>query len=209
MNDTFRCPICLFTMSRGEDYAPDTVLECASCGRRFVFKEALPPAKSAVSDSVAEEDRPEPEIGATDFRKLVVAGSIIALVAALVTIWVDPKLGGPDFILVYAICGLVTVLGQVVIRNGWKDLMVISVLAFAVFEIIGVTRIIHGYYFLEMRRWSVLLIMMGIGGLLHFARSQPGNGGGSGWGTSCSSGCSSCGGGGCGGGCGGCGGCGG
>jgi uncharacterized membrane protein YgcG len=211
VSETFRCPVCLFEMSKAEDYAPETVLECARCHKAFVFKEALPVSASnpPTSGSAEAANPPEPALPDHIRTRLWIGTSVLAGLLAVMTVVFGDQLRGEQFLIAYIILGLVTCISQYIIRHAWKDLMLVSGLAVMVFLIVGVTRLLHGYFFLGMRRWLFLLVVSVFGVLLHLLRFQGGWGNG---GSGCSSAGSSCGsscggGGGCGGG--GCGGCGG
>ena len=124
------------------------------------------------------------------------------LLAIALGTWLGLGLRGPAFLGYYFAVFLVAIITAAVVRHTWRDETKVSLVAFLVFEAIGITRLITGLQ-QGMSRFGFLFAMMIIGGLLLFARAK--EGGGYGVGGVCGGGCGS----GCGGGCGGCGGCGG
>ena len=138
------------------------------------------------------------------------ATAFLATLGALVTWDLSRHINGPQFLLLYLLLLCGTLVGQARLRRRWIDWIGISVMGALIFETVGLTRLLAGAH-AGMRRFGLLIVMMLVGGALHFLRAEHFAGGNSrdggcatfwGWG-----GCSG-GGGGCGGGGTGCGGCG-
>lgn len=117
---------------------------------------------------------------------------------------------GPDFLLLYAVWFLVTFGSVLLFRWRGHDTPLTTAIGLAVYELLGVVRIISGSAH-GMHKWEFLIAMMFVGAIIFLIRvefNQSNGSGGSWWSRNCSSGSSCGGGGGCcgGGGCGGCGG---
>lgn len=234
LKDTFRCPVCLFTMSKTGDWPPDTRLQCAKCEAYFKFKDVLPPVKPSPESDALAGDAAMPEASAvgwdremSDTGRLMTVG--LAGLVLVVACWLTWSLGrnwdGPTFLFAYALLFFFLIIAQWVVRHGLENRMWVSLAAAVILLAVGLTRIITGSLYLGMSKWMFLIMMMLLGGALQFLRFRQsyemGSGAwfadshradkdsGSSWFSS--SGCSSCGGGCGGGGCGGggCGGCGG
>ena len=111
---------------------------------------------------------------------------------------------GPDFLCLFLLWFLATILTVVFLRKRGRDSVAITIAGFICFESLGVARIAVGSAH-GLHNWSFLILMMIVCALFFVLRAKYFEGMAGAGGSSCSgSGCG--GGGGCGGGCGGCGG---
>ncbi len=207
-----RCPVCLRQLRILANPDPKRRYDCSGCKRPFARKDALPAEGDVAASSrgtVAHAYRHFESPPA--WALFGVALLLFALGAWLP--WAS-ALRGPGFLGFYAVTWLALFLGQILLRKPWPDATSLRVVAFLVFEGIGLAR-----FFLAsevgMTRFGYMLLMMLIGGFVFFIDKVEGaRGGGKGgkdepffiW-SGCGGASAGCGGGGGGCGGGGCGGC--
>lgn len=222
-----RCPVCLQRIETPADSGGDERLVCPHCGRAFEKKNALPvdkafaksvgraPKATIVSDESADIDSAPPATpapqwsGKGGFRFMVGLTGVMGVVMALSYFTQD--LNGPDFLVFYPVLFFVTLFGGGIARAKLKQVPGIGLLAWVLFEAVGVIRIITAME-KGMHKFGFLIAMMIVGGivfLFKFNRRFAGSGRDGDSGFFILGGCGGCGGGGGCGGCGGGGGCGG
>jgi len=207
----------LISQSVASDYPPNKQLHCGNCDRDFLFKNALPLSGDG-SSGVAAAASTTPATAAAAIsspiqmqevrsRNPVVTwafGLILLLMLLKTARPFMATLKGPEFLFFYGFVLIASIVVLAALRNIWEDSMHVTFLILILFEAIGVTRFIDGSN-AGMHKFSIMFVMMGMGGIMMFARSDQfsSNSSSSNCGSSCGSSCSGCGGGG---GCGGCGG---
>ena len=192
-----RCPVCLGGHSVAVDTPTTQMLECEYCGRYFEFNNALPSlakvekAQKAVADHVAIREYAQAS------RKLILFALFVIMLLLIGVRLYTQAMDGPDFLWFYLKMFFACWVLSLLIRFLWFDFNWIRLFAFAIFEGSGGIRLINAWL-TGASPYSLLMLMMLIGGLLLAVRltvsTSRGSGGDAG-GTS--------------GGCGGCGGCGG
>jgi hypothetical protein len=204
MDYTIRCPYCLCEKAVPQDIAVDKSLKCKECSRTYEFQNALPAAGDAAPQSVApelhmrsHEDRLQ--------RVLIVGGIAVFLCVWCLSIYAS-DLDGPSFLMLYLFSGIAGLLISNVVRWNYMDSFFVSTLAAVFFVLLGVLRYIDATA-QGMSNFSAIWIMMVIGVVFYFVRSDTsGSKNKTTFFGCCGAGCGSSCGGGCGGGCGGCGG---
>ena len=209
MSDYIRCPICLFTMRKDAAWSDDIDLQCVGCERTFKLRDAL--SGTGDDNAPVAEEGGNPD-GVT-LKAYVIFGVLMAI-ACLLTVVKGASMTGPWFLFFYGVMVFLVMVGQWFVRVNWRETSTVRVLAAVLIVGVGVTRFVHAYFYLDMRKFLFLAVMAVIGVALQFLSSGGGGFGGRlGGGGSLVGSCSSTGGfggAGCGGGCGGggCGGCG-
>ncbi len=201
-----RCPFCLAEMSFEEHPEAGAEFACVRCARVFKFGDTVP----VIEAKASTQQEPPPEIESASAVNHSIGSTllwsstlIIAAASCFATYYYGRTISGLEFLAYYGLSMIGIMALQWIIRMVWDDRYSVSIAALLLFESVGATRLLTGYFLFDMKKFSFLLILMTIGGFLQFARSDNTqflfSGGG---------GCSA---GGCGGGCGGggCGGCGG
>ncbi len=199
-----RCPVCL--AAHPVSGTSTGMIYCGNCNQKFTISTALP---SSNDFSRPQEDLVEINaVHIPDHINPVIlwitslAVFIVALVIAR-PLMAIPK--GPGFLVYYSVFFLFLWAAVIFIRNYLDDHPHVTLIGLAIFEGIGIIRYFDASA-VGMKNFGMLLMMMVIGGLLLFLRSEHINNRGDSWSsTDAGGGCSS----GCGSGCGGCGGCGG
>ena len=204
-----RCPVCLISQSVASDYPANKRIHCGNCGREFQFKNALPVGGDSVSAAVSVA-APSSVIQAQEVRAphpmiTWILGLILLLIVLKTARPFMATLKGPEFLVFYVVVLVAIIIAAARARARWEDSLSITLVGLIIYEAIGVLRYIDGSA-AGMHKFDIMFLMMGVGGLLMFARAEhfSGNSSSSGCSSSgCGSSCSGCGGGG---GCGGCGG---
>ncbi len=205
-----RCPICLGRHQTIPGLAPDAEVRCNYCDRTSRWSSWLP-----AHDLPTDSSSSVPKVGDGPLwrsRKIQGLCILLFLMAWGYTSYLYmASLNGPQFLRYYAVVFGLTWFGSLVARDVWGEEWIYSIIPCIFYEGVGVIRLITGMMS-GMHRFTLMLVMMAIGGCIFFLRVKSG-GGGYGLGGSCAiGGCGGggggggCGGGGCGGGCGGCGG---
>lgn len=193
-----RCPFCLNQFGVEPRTRMHQEIRCTSCGKSFLFQNALPPRKKDANAFPARSN----EMVLEKHKSRGFFGWYIGLaVMAAATIWgcrYHQNLDGQGFLLFLGAVFIVTLAAVLFVRMVWFDMLITRICAFLIFEIIAIHRLIWGWG-QGMRNVTFLLSAMFIGGFIYFLQSYGGNSGDSRSGGGC--GC-----GGCSGGCGGCGG---
>ena len=202
-----RCPVCLASQPVKKDISPNQQLHCGNCKRSFAVKNGLP----LNEDSVVSYANSVPSVPADIINTHQAAtGTVIAtwIIGFIIWIFTISKarpymatLNGPDFLDFYFIVFIAIIVILIVLRKFWLDTMHFSIIAFLIFEGIGLIRYIDASA-AGMHKFLIMFIMMGVGGVLFFLRAHHMDE--VDWSSDCSS-CSNCSGCGGGGGCGGCG----
>jgi uncharacterized membrane protein YgcG len=201
-----RCPVCTAEQKAPKGTEEGTWVLCVSCRHGFdalrsrLGVESIKGLRGQTLREATLDYSPAQWIGT----------AAVALGATIVATVMGYDMRGPDFILFYFCVFVTTLLTMHVLRRTWRDHLAVTCAALAVFEGIGLLRIVTGLP-RGMTRYGFLLFMMLFGSVAYVIRAKHlegmtsgGSGDGSCGGSSCSGG-----GGGCGGGGGGCGGCGG
>jgi hypothetical protein len=199
-----RCPYCLFEKRVGKATKTTEALSCGRCKRRFELQNALP-VKSEITSTVTPEQRRAVGSYQRDTLLFWLLGVPLSIIVFLFIDSQGRALSGLEFMVLYVVTFLGLRFAVFVLRAFWWDTTGVTVYGFLVFEAVGASRFIYGYFFNGMHDFELLAGAMAFGGFLFFAHYEPSgrasrkrrDGGGSGT-TGCG-GCGSCGGGGCGG----------
>ena len=206
-----RCPICLASQTVSSSYPADKRIHCGNCDRDFTLGNALTASNTEMPNNIVVARQSEPTINMqmeiVQTRNPIVTWLFGLIMLLMIMSYARPfmaTLRGPGFLLFFAIILVVTLFGINWLRKAWEDSLHVTLITLILFESLGVLRYIDGSA-TGLHRFTIMFIMMAVGGILIFARAEyMANNSSSGGCSGCSSSCS-----GCGGGCGGCGGCGG
>lgn len=200
--EVIRCPVCLSAQSIAKQTPPEKRIYCGNCRHDFQYRNglALSNADQASTTTTANNLTGKATTAQATGSPVVIwlAGLLLAGMALLLVRSHIQPMRGPDFLVFYVLLFIGIWIGVVVLRKMTNDNQHITLLGLALFELVGVVRFIDGTA-AGMHKFGAMFIIMIIGGVLLFIRSDHFNNSGNGSCSSCS---------GCGGGCGGCGGCG-
>ena len=167
-----RCPVCFERLATGSTIGPEETLGCPGCCNTFTRKEAFPLQDIPASNTV--DQIPNAVLGDPRSRYQRWSGPVALTTGGWLVGWaIGHGMKGPPFIIYFISLFVALITIAFIVRHSWRDQWRVSIIAFLIYEGVGVHRIITGLQ-KEMHTFCFLIGLMAIGGIVFFMRAKAG-----------------------------------